>query len=1316
MQREQIDFSGRLNKDDALPRKGDYTDAKNIIKTTSVNGGGNSVKKIPSITALNALGDAGSYVLASTVDEEGRIFYIKRVSATVAKIEMILGSGSPTVLISYEHGSPTIDPDIVVLGNVVVWNYYKEGDFDGVVLSWEINRTPVDVGAAFTSANIHQIHFAKPIPMTWSVTANVPSVDDDAQNEFRDKKWDFCCQYVYDSGEVSALSDFKTIFPEEDKSSTHSGLVGIGSVTLNVTETPPDYATQIIYFGRVNDGAWRRITTVGKGSPSVTFKGILNEGLATDVTSKPFDAVPVTAKTIEVIKNRVFLGNNQDDLGGGASGATIIANPDSTLEDSGAAGGDLDNPLSYFKVASGTNVVSEGVVDPVDSSTLIRERLANDSTYYIGFQFHNAQGKTRGVEAYTEFTTGMFTFPTRVESIDISIPTANIPSWAKYFQVVISNNRSKDFFIESYGTGKGYEIFNADGSTRIANFAAAADNVDSLVISTLVKYTFQQGDIININLSPLSSTPEYKTLRVKGYADGLLYIDPPEDLFEDFFMSSEYLHFEIFSPAQIGEDAIFRGTGDIRPISELVDAAGTSSVSIPSTSGETIAGPTGLNDCFLMKQKISPKTNIAETQWTSLVWREEGTNHPTKDIQIISDGTTTDLGSQNSFDTAELNEDRAPIDLATSQGLKLNPPTIYSGSTEEEIEAYEYSGLVTSTTPYNITADVAIAGLTLTPAISGFFDVSWNFDIKEDFSVWTAGFIEIEIRVGTSVGGVGTETVSTIRVNSGNGTTTVSGEKSINIPSGESIFFVIVDDGNSNSLSVLYSGTSKATASVESLSSDINRAGDYLLHARLNLASIVVDEATNLSVKIAVDGTPTYVIVDAQPLLAEKRSYDAIFTHAAVGQEKITLEVTLSGSLGTSSFRIANGTSLSAVLKEDRELYNTSVEETGEPLYYLARRNSKVDSVVNWYKPAGKPSLLYEDKPIQIQSNKFRWGDKYISGSKLNTISSFYFADQDEVGVEAGPITALRRTTNMKEEGTVLLAICERETYSIYVDESFLRDSGGGAQLIASDDVIGSIQTLKGNFGSSHKRSITSFASRVVFWDNRRKEWVRRSTEGLVPLGDTYKMKKVFREKDGDAVSFYDPFHDAFFLGFSGDSTMYVFQDREGFVSELEVDLTTIAEVQGGVVVDNDAIVFKGNSSYKTSGTGFLSYFGDAATEAYIQLPLVSPTEIEPLGISIKCRKWPDLTFVQSNFIKAGVFNVIVSNENGQETTIPSAYFRMSGGMVYSDVYKDTNSGTVITGQDLQGSFHEIKLELLDNTIDDQVEYMLVDYQILLGR
>lgn len=1314
MQREQIDFSGKLNKDDALPPKGDYRDAKNIIKSTSLTGGGNSIKKLPSITEFASISpaDIGVFV-CSTVGDDNSIYAIEKKNITDAELIRIDNTGVVSQIMRYPHGSCGITPTIVKLGNVVIWNYSKENGIDGIVLSWDISRYS---GGVDIVSDYNDLYFAKPIPMTLSATPNTLG---GAENEFRNTKWDFACQYVYDSGEVSALSDFLTVFPEEDKSTTHYGLDGIGSVTLNADTTHPTYATELIYYARANDGVWRRVTTITDigTSTSFDFKGVLNEALPTEVSSKPFDSVPISAETIEVIANRVFLGNIQDDLGGGSIDATITLTPDSDELDSGAAGGDLDNPLSYLKVASGTNAVSEGVVDTVadnNPNNLVRERLANDSTYFIGYQFHDLQGRTRGVESFSEFNTGMFTFPTRLSEFKVSIPTASIPAWASYIQPVISNNRKKDFFVESYGTGKGYEILNADGSTRLANFAADADNIESIVISTLVKYTFQKGDLINLQVSPMSSSREYKTLRVKGYADGLLYIEPSEDLNADLFQSTEYLHFEIYSPADRGEDPIFRATGDVRAISTLTINGANSEL--------TISNPSGMIDCFMMKQKISPKTNIVSSQWTTMAWKKEGTSD---EYTIFNNGIPADIGNTNRFTKIEENTDRATINLSGGNGITLNPPTVFEGSTDEELDAYTLEKILTGTVQYSDTgADIEVTGLTLTAgAVVGNFDLEWDLKVQEpNGTAWNSSSIQLELRVGSSFATADVVESFTVYQQGQQNTSTIAGNSTINIASGDKVFLAIIDDANSNSVWINHSSSLTATPTEAALSDTNSRAGDYLIHARVNIGTADIAGTPAFTLQVAVDGTPTYTIIQDEPLLNCKRSYDAIFDHSAVGNQKLSLLVTLSvgdqGS-GTRSFKIGNGTSLSAVLKEDRELYNVSIENNGDPLYYLARRSSKVDSVVEWRKPAGKPSLSYEDKPISDLSNKFRWGDKYVFNAKTNPISSFYFADQDEVPAEGGGISALVRTSNMNEEGTVLLAICERETFSIYVQESILRDVGGSSQLIASDKVIGSIQPLKGSYGTSHRRSISSFAGRVVYWDNRRKDWIRYSSEGLVPLGDVYKMKSVFDDKDGDAVSFYDPFHDVFMMGFIGDTSMYIFQNRFGFVSELEIDLSSGTFINGGVI-DNKAVIFREDQCYLSNGSGYGSYVGSTVTEASIKLPVISATPICPLALSLRSRQWilSDFT-TTSNYIKAGVFSVVVTNENNQQTTMPSTYFRVDSGMMYADVYKDENSGVSepkINGFDLQGLFHEIQIKMSDLTIDDQLEDILLDYQILSGR
>ena len=148
---------GGLNKDVDkynMP-EGDYIDANNVIIDTSLTGGSGSLKTFPNIVdvtdaTLGDLLDVGWSIKAAVSDNEGNI-YVLLIDSDEAVLGKIDTSNSYTPLVLYTHEVNTdFQPDLRVVGEVVVWNYHG----NGTPLSWYVEmsngsfvRTPVTDGS-----------------------------------------------------------------------------------------------------------------------------------------------------------------------------------------------------------------------------------------------------------------------------------------------------------------------------------------------------------------------------------------------------------------------------------------------------------------------------------------------------------------------------------------------------------------------------------------------------------------------------------------------------------------------------------------------------------------------------------------------------------------------------------------------------------------------------------------------------------------------------------------------------------------------------------------------------------------------------------------------------------------------------------------------------------------------------------------------------------------------------------------------------------------------------------------------------------------
>lgn len=154
-----------------------------------------------------------------------------------------------------------------------------------------------------------------------------------------------------------------------------------------------------------------------------------------------------------------------------------------------------------------------------------------------------------------------------------------------------------------------------------------------------------------------------------------------------------------------------------------------------------------------------------------------------------------------------------------------------------------------------------------------------------------------------------------------------------------------------------------------------------------------------------------------------------------------------------------------------------------------------------------------------------------ITGTQTNGLSSFEALNFSRVPIELNKIQALRLVNKIEAEGTVMLAIGEQETASIYLGEAQLFDNTGSSFLAKSSGVIGNMNVLRGSFGTTNPESISRFLGQVYWFDANKGCVVRYDSNGLFPIS-SYKMFKYFKKvgqsvlKNGFKVyGGVDPYH-----------------------------------------------------------------------------------------------------------------------------------------------------------------------------------------------
>jgi hypothetical protein len=160
-----------------------------------------------------------------------------------------------------------------------------------------------------------------------------------------------------------------------------------------------------------------------------------------------------------------------------------------------------------------------------------------------------------------------------------------------------------------------------------------------------------------------------------------------------------------------------------------------------------------------------------------------------------------------------------------------------------------------------------------------------------------------------------------------------------------------------------------------------------------------------------------------------------------------------------------------------------------------------------WETDAGKVNIITR-LGQQVKTSSIAYSDTYIAGTQINGTSTFRLGNEVAVPEDCGNITKLQLTSKVQSQGTVMLSICSSETNSMYLGETQIIDNTGDTQFFsASQGVITTINTLKGNYGCINPESVVQYRGNVYYLDVNSGRWVQYSANGL----DAISMIKMTR-------------------------------------------------------------------------------------------------------------------------------------------------------------------------------------------------------------
>jgi len=185
---------------------------------------------------------------------------------------------------------------------------------------------------------------------------------------------------------------------------------------------------------------------------------------------------------------------------------------------------------------------------------------------------------------------------------------------------------------------------------------------------------------------------------------------------------------------------------------------------------------------------------------------------------------------------------------------------------------------------------------------------------------------------------------------------------------------------------------------------------------------------------------------------------------------------------------------------------------------YITENMSPNDTYwMNWFTDAGRPNFI--DLIGQVEKpNNISYSNIFIPGTRTNGLSSFDALDEKNIPHECGAIQKLQVASKVTEEGNVMLAICKQNVVSLYMGEVQLVGAAANAFIASAPEVIGTMNVLKKNYGTTHPETVLERHGLVFAYDLLNGLVWQYSDNGLVEVSD-YKMARFFKNYARDFMA-----------------------------------------------------------------------------------------------------------------------------------------------------------------------------------------------------
>jgi hypothetical protein len=179
-------------------------------------------------------------------------------------------------------------------------------------------------------------------------------------------------------------------------------------------------------------------------------------------------------------------------------------------------------------------------------------------------------------------------------------------------------------------------------------------------------------------------------------------------------------------------------------------------------------------------------------------------------------------------------------------------------------------------------------------------------------------------------------------------------------------------------------------------------------------------------------------------------------------------------------------------------------------VYYWVEAMSPNDLFYkNWFTDDGFVNyviLLGQNR----NQHEIRYSNVFAAGTQNNGFSTFEALNYKGIPLGTGILQKLQLAAKTTEQGVIMLSIGSFQTASCYLGEVQLVGSSANSSLAADTSVIGTINVLKGMFGTTAPETVVEYLGVIFWYDLNNGTIVQYSSNGLFPIS-SYKQEKLFK-------------------------------------------------------------------------------------------------------------------------------------------------------------------------------------------------------------